>query len=175
MLNVNRGIRALALGVVVGCMSVAPQIASAQGGPVKLEGPIVQVDPYTGVASPYMIANPCNGELVTITGRQTSFFYQRYNNDGLTQNVTVRVKNQGTGDVDGVSGIYNFHSEESFKFNDATVGAFEQTVLTKTMLIRQGSVAGTDDDFIFKTNLHITINANGVITAMPGNVIFECK
>jgi hypothetical protein len=167
MLNVNRGIRALALGVVVGCMSVTPQIASAQTGPIRIDAPLI-----------FQTLNPCNGELVDLTGTQISFFYERYDNLG-GRHVTVRVKNQGsgTGTADGgiTVGNYNYHSEESFKFNDLSSGTVEQTVLTKTMVVRQGSLKGTDDDFIFKTNVHFTINSIGVVTAQQGNVIFECK
>lgn len=160
------GIRALALAVVVGCMWVAPHTASAQ--PIRIVLPLA-----------FQETNPCNGEYVNITGTQDSFFYIRQDIAGGTQ-VTLRIKNQGTGQGAGVGSIlpgsYGFHSEESFKFNDLSSGTTELTALTKIMMIRQSETGvGTEDDFVLRITLHLTVNPNGTVTAFQGLTSITCR
>lgn len=171
MSNGNHGIRAFALAVVVGCLAVAPHTVSAQGGPIRLELPIVDLtDPLN--PRPYTTINPCNGENITITGTQDLFFYLRQNTNGF--HVTLRIRNQGSGIGDAL-GSYLFNSEESFAFNDLSSGTNEVTALTKMMLIRQGEIGpGSGDDYLLKITIHATVNANGAVTALPANFVAVC-
>ena len=168
MSHACRGIGAFAHAIILGSRSVlnrttsataavllastvaVPGTALAQAGPTKLEIPLI--DSYY---------NPCTGETVTVSGTTDLFLYTKVKKSGALD-ITTRVKHKGTGTAlaaDGSIVNYNFHSEETTKFNDVPLGSFESAMLTKTMLVRQGEAAGfSEDDWMFKNTIRIKID-----------------
>jgi hypothetical protein len=183
MSHACRGIGAFAHAIVLGSRSVlnrttsvtaaalfasaiigGPSAAFAQSGPTKLETPLF--DTYV---------NPCTGETVTVTGTTDLFLYTKSKNNG-SLDVTLRVKHRGTGTAvafDGSIVTYNFHSEETTKFNDVPLGSFESAMLTKTMLVRAGEEV-SEDDWMFKNTVRIKIDDAGNITMSLEKVTDTC-
>jgi hypothetical protein len=161
----NRTASATAAAILVGSvMSAVPGVALAQSGPTKVETPLI--DTYT---------NACTGETVTVTGTSDLFLYTKSKNNGSVD-FTLRVKHKGTGTAvaaDGSIVSYNFHSEETTKFNDVPLGSFESAMLTKTMLVRQGEEF-SDDDWMFKNTMRIKIDDAGNITMSREKVTDTC-
>ena len=77
--------RALAERVHVTVTTAAPGVAFAQSGPTKSELPLMTT-----------VYNPCTQESVDIVGTIDTFIYLKSKKSGA-MDITVRVKNQGTG------------------------------------------------------------------------------
>jgi hypothetical protein len=162
----NRTTSATATALLASAIVGAPNMAFAQSGPTKLETPLF--DTYF---------NACTGETVTVSGTTDLFLYTKSKNTGA-MDFTLRVKHKGTGTAvaaDGSIVSYNFHSEETTKFNDVPVGSFESAMLTKTMLVRQGEAAGfSEDDWMFKNTMRIKIDDAGNVTMNREKVTDTC-
>ena len=178
MSHACRGIGAFAHATFLGSRSVlnrttsatatalllASGAAFAQSGPTKVETPLI--DTYT---------NACTGETVTVTGTTDLFLYTKSKNNGAID-MTLRVKHKGTGTAvaaDGSIVNYNYHSEETTKFNDVPLGSFESAMLTKTMLVRQGEEL-SNDDWIFKNTMRIKIDDSGNVTMSREKIADSC-
>ena len=164
----NRTTSATATALLLGtAIFAAPGVASAQSGPTKIETPLI--DSYV---------NPCTLETVNVTGTTDLFLYTKVKKSGA-MDVTLRVKHQGTGTAiaaDGSIVSYNFHSDETTKFNDVPLGSFDSAFLTKTMLVRQGEVAGfSEDDWIFKNTMRIKIDDAGNVTMSREKILDTCS
>ena len=160
----NRTASATAAALLVGSFTIAPGVAFAQSGPTRVESPLY--DTYY---------NACTGETVTVTGTTDLFLYTKSKNNGSID-LTLRVKHKGTGiavAADGSIVNYNFHSEETTKFNDVPLGSFESAMLTKTMLVRQGE-AVSNDDWMFKNTMRIKIDDSGNVTMSREKVTDTC-
>jgi hypothetical protein len=163
----NRTTSATATALLGGLlMSAAPGVAFAQSGPMKVETPLL--DSYY---------NACTGETVTVIGTTDLFLYTKLKNNGSID-ITVRVKHKGTGTAvaaDGSIVNYNFHSEETQKFNDVPLGSSETAVLSKTMLTRQSETSGfSEDDWMFKNTIRIKIDDSGNVTMDRVKVTDSC-
>ena len=145
---------------------VAPGLAFAQAGPTKIELPLIET-----------YENPCTGEMVTVSGTTDLFLYTKSKNNGAID-FTLRVKHKGTGTAiaaDGSMVNYNFHSEETTKFNDVPLGSFETAMLSKTMLVRQTEdQAFSEDDWMFKNTIRIKIDDSGNVTMSREKVTDSC-
>jgi hypothetical protein len=153
----NRTTSATATAVLLAsALSAAPEVAFAQSGPVKVETPFVET-----------YENPCTGEQVTVTGTTDLFLYNKIKKTGA-MDITTRIKQRGTGTaiaLDGSIVNYDFHSDETMKFNDVPLGSFDSAMLTKTMLVRQGELAGlSEDDWMFRNSVRIKIDDSGNVT-----------
>jgi hypothetical protein len=142
-------------------MAAAPNVASAQG-PTKVETPLI--DTYV---------NPCTGESVNVTGTTDLFIYMKVKSNGSTD-FTLRIKHRGTGVSLATGASYHFHSEESTKFSDVPPGAFDSAMLTKTMLVREGSLDGSADDWMFKNTIRLKIDEFGNVLVNREKIIDTC-
>ena len=167
MFNACRGIGAFAHAIVLESRSVlnrtasataaalllvsaaAPGVAFAQSGPTKSELPLMTT-----------VYNPCTQESVDIVGTIDTFIYLKSKKSGA-MDITVRVKNQGTG-ISSTGVAYTYSSDETTKFNDVPLGSFDSAMLIKTMLVRDGG-DGTQDDWMFKNTMRIKISESGAI------------
>jgi hypothetical protein len=143
--------------------AVAPGIAFAQSGPTKTEVPLMTT-----------IVNPCTGESVDIVGTLDTFIYLKSKNTGA-MDVTVRVKNFGTGVSQTTGATYIYHSDETTRFNDVPLGSFDSAMLIKTMLVRQGGGEVTQDDWMFKNTMRIKIAESGAILVDREAVTDTCS
>ncbi len=163
----NRTKSATATALLLASAVTAPGVAFAQSGPVKIETPLID-----------FYLNPCTGETVTVTGTTDLFLYTKMKKSGGID-ITTRVKHKGTGTAvaaDGTTVTYNFHSEETSKFNDVPLGSFESAMLTKTMLVRQGEAAGfSEDDWMFKNTMRIKIDDSGNVTMNREKISDSCS
>jgi hypothetical protein len=163
----NRTTSATAAAFLAGSVMVAPGIAFAQSGPIKVETPLF--DTYY---------NACTGETVTVTGTTDLFLYTKFKKTGGVD-ITSRIKHKGTGTAvaaDGSVVSYDFHSDETVKFNDVPLGSFDSAMLTKTMLVRQGEPAGfSEDDWIVKNTMRIKIDESGNVTMDREKITDSCS
>jgi hypothetical protein len=161
----NRTASATAAALLVGSvMSAAPAVALAQSGPTKVETPLIDT-----------FYNACTGESVTVTGTTDLFLYQKSKNNGSID-LTLRIKHKGTGTAvaaDGSIVNYNFHSEETTKFNDVPLGSFDSAMLTKTMLVRQGEEL-SNDDWMFRNTMRVKIDDSGNVTMQREKAVDTC-
>jgi hypothetical protein len=186
MSHACRGIGAFAHTVVFGSWSVlnrtsaatasafllasaimaSPGVAFAQSGPTKVETPLI--DTYI---------NPCTLEQVTVTGTTDLFLYTKPKKTGALD-ITLRIKHQGTGTAvaaDGSIVNYHFHSDETSKLSDVPAGGFESAMLTKTILVREGSVAGLSaDDWMFRNSIRIRVDEFGNVTMFRDKLLDTC-
>ena len=117
----------------------------------------------TKVAFMQVITNPCNGEPVVITG--TRHIVAGDTGNGF--HVQVQMQASGIGALTGAK--YEAPSTSTMVVNDP--GAFEATSMLQFKFIAQGKVP----NFIHFENMHITLNANGDVTAVHSDSRDECK
>jgi hypothetical protein len=154
MSNVRRGAFALAFIAVV---FSAPRIVVANT-PNKVEIPYAEVR-----------TNPCTGEVVTLSGVTDLFSSIKATKTGGLD-FTMRIKTNGSGTAvsafDGSIVKYNFRVDEVVKFTDMPSGGFDATTISKSQLIRLGSLGEeipTDDDWLMKELFRIKLHADGTI------------
>lgn len=152
------------LGAVALAAGLAPTTASADASTVteNLSVPI-QLQAYVECA------NGGAGEWVELSGMLHILFHVTANDQGFHvkyhaqpqgvagEGLTTGDKYQGTGVTQG-------------QFN-LTNGATEGTFVNNFRLIGQGR----GNNLLVHANFHFTINANGDLTAVPGNFSAECK
>ena len=125
------------------------------------------------------ISSTCVDELVHITGTAHIKYHETVQIGGGT-NTELEYNTQNTQAVALVSGVkYIAGQEFSESVQDIPPGT-TQTFVNHFRLMRQGESfdLGTDfvgDDLHFRSILHVTVNANGVITADKFEMERECK
>jgi hypothetical protein len=117
-------------------------------------------------------ANNCNGDVVPMLITFSGNAIGQINNGNrahFEQHVTFR--GQGVGEPSGLE--YNLNEVDNFVDNfDASDFAGETfTSVVNGHVNAQGSAPDLKIHFLF----HITINANGELTAFVDNFVFECK
>jgi len=110
-----------------------------------------------------VITNPCNGESVVITGTRNVVS----GDTGNGFHVQVQIKGSGIGALTGAK--YEAPSTSTTVVNSP--GAFEATSVLQFKFVAQGKVP----NFTHFENMHITVNANGDVTAMHSDFREECK
>jgi hypothetical protein len=116
-------------------------------------------------------ANPCTGEGYAGTVRTHLVLYgPRFDTaGGMHSNLRVIMKAQALSLV--TSRQYQANSEEGIELNVPSSGSAETTVVRNYVLIRQGEdrtatlITANGDDFVFKQTFHVTVNAQGIVTA----------
>jgi hypothetical protein len=161
MVRRSKVIQAAHAAVLVAIISAfLPTSAHAQ--------PIVVVDRDFA----FIESNPClAGELVSLTGRQTTTVYGRFDNAGglhLTLRFITKGKGLAVASPLQPAKEYVFNSESVFEMNAPSNGTTEETTVLNHILIRKSEADGTGDllfgtgeDFMLKQTVHVT-TLNGV-------------
>jgi hypothetical protein len=162
----NRAILKLCLAVLL-----AGFYAVAAESPAR-----AQASSFTSVISVPFSINvlvPCSGDIVALSGNALVVFHMTIDDVGGAH-VDIHVNYQGISGVASPSGaVYraaNAHNDH-FNFNSPSPPPFEHTIVDRFNLIGRG---GADNLQVY-FQLHFTINANGVITAVVGNVRAVCR
>ena len=114
--------------------------------------------------------NPCAGEDVDLSGNIHLGIHGVINKNKISFN--GHVNTQGLSGVGQVSGnTYISNSVSSFSSNQNFNGAFETTMIQNAVF----TASGKDNNLLAKITIHITINANGEVTAQVVNIIADCK
>ena len=114
------------------------------------------------------IVNPCNGEVVNLSG--SAHEVDRVTFNGTTIHIGTHFDAGGVSGVGATTGAkYSVNDTFDVSFNLAA-GANE-SVGEDFHLIGQGGVP----NFVLHTKFHITVNANGQVTSFFDNVSAECR
>jgi hypothetical protein len=155
--------RGLISGVALAGGLLIPTVAAAQA----IQLPPVPLAPST--------VNPCTGEPVTMTGDTRVVLYMRADTNGGIH-FTQRTITKGRGETVpatllGATVKYQLNSEDVSEFYLSPTGLREATTVINYIFVRQGEqtsaelVTANDDDFMMKSTTHVTLNANGTVTA----------
>ena len=113
-------------------------------------------------------ANGGLGEDVLLTGNLHDLFHITINDNSL--HVKVHDQPQGISGTGLVTGDkYQATGVTQDEFN-TSFGA-EETFINNFRIIGQGN----GNNFLVHDNFHVTINANGTVTALHDNVTIDCK
>jgi hypothetical protein len=143
--------------VLVATMTFAP-FAQARGTEFN------QTEPFT-----FSFTHPCTGE--QITGDGTSHIMGTFMEDprgGLHWQSQTNTSGRGVGSPSGAMYIVNGASHDAIYVRDNEYPV-TLTLFQRTQFIRQGEDM-PEDDFVFYTLYHITINANGELTTEVGEI-----
>jgi hypothetical protein len=150
----------------------APSSALAQSPPlVFYDGPFAMAIP-----------GPCvSTDVISLTGRMVITFYGRPDGSG-GQHITFRTvtKLQGTNQDLINPKKYVMNDENVTDTNIPSGGSYDQTQVINQGVIRQGETTGDNiflgsgDDFMLKTTIHFTVNANGIPTAAVNDMRQAC-
>jgi hypothetical protein len=158
-----RSLLAVLLLTLLGSAALRPAAAS----PAVVE----TREPVTG-----FVDNPCTGEFIAIEG--FAHYKTHFDTTGDRTHFSFEVNLQ---DVRGVAlpsgATYVLISQVSQSFNVSAPFPAEQTVEISQHLVRQGE-DGTlvlEDDLHFKFLFHVTVNANGTMTAEKDEQTVECR
>jgi hypothetical protein len=129
------------------------------------------------------VVNPCTGEAVIGTGKAVIVMYLRPDNNG---GVHVLSRFNVHGDAQAIAPQlhryrYNLDTtvdQSYFPPVDSSTPR-EITAIFNQVLVRQAETTSppllaTEDDFLLKQTFHVTMNANGVITAEVFNGHTSC-
>ncbi len=116
------------------------------------------------------IVNPCNGEVVDLSGTAQLHIHLVIN--GQTVHEDMHINTQGVSGVGETTGAHYAASQtEQFSANlDGQVGAEETTTLN-FHLLGQGGVP----NFLVHSLFHATVNADGTVTSFVNDFSAECK
>ena len=135
----------------------------------KAAPPAVVTDTPVEICGPFLDYNTCTGELVTTTGCYEGNIHTVIN--GNRANVSIHV--QGSLDGVGASGSeYNVQVNGSQHENISLVnGQGSTNAVVSVDFISKGSSANLH----LKETLHITVNANGVVTVTRTSGELTCN
>jgi len=147
-----------------------PKMANAQSV-VIYDGPFAMAMP-----------GPCvSTDMIILTGRMVITSYERPDGSGGTH-ITFRIitKAQGTNQDLINPKKYVMNDENVTETNTPSSGSLELTQVINQGVIRQGEtigdniLIGSGDDFMQKTTIHFTRNANGIPTAAVTDLRSAC-
>lgn len=114
----------------------------------------------------------CNGEAVTVTGN--FHLLAHVTTDARTgRHVVLQMNTQGVkGTALPSTNVYvsNTTIHDSFNDPETTGGVSTHTYVAKFLLIGKGDVP----DMLVRSNVHITVNNNGEVTAFTSNSSARC-
>ena len=115
----------------------------------------------------------CDGETVNVSGKMHLLAHvttdARSGRHIVLQINTASIK--GVGESSGSEYVSSATNHDSINDPDTFGGQSEHTVTTKFLLVGKGRLP----DMFVKTTMHITVNANGEVTAEVTNVTAECR
>jgi hypothetical protein len=153
-------VKRLALLAILTLAIAAPQtMAQATTNTINVQNPIN-----------ISVFIPCAGEIVTLSGDLHTLIHVTQDGRGGTH---LKIHNQpqgitGEGEVTGDK--YQGTGVTQREIN-STGGAFEFTFVNNFRIIGQG----TGNNFLVHATLHVTVSANGDVTANVVNTSTECK
>jgi hypothetical protein len=113
----------------------------------------------------------CVPEVVVLTGELHILIAQEVDGNGGIH-VKTHFQPQGISGVGTVTGAkYQGTGVTQEHFNDHSSPAFEDTFVNNFRIIGQGP----GNNFLVHTTFHVTVNADGVVTANVLNSSIECK
>lgn len=163
----KRLVIAAALLVVCACSdSTDPSRASRKaGGPASRDMDVNQDIPVATT-----LYNPCNGDVVPLTGVSHVVFHST---DATSGNFHVYVDMTNNYAGLGVPSGVNYQASERHLSDFSTQNPLP---FVQTTYIDQNLVSSTGtDNFTFTFQMHTTVNANGEPTATIDNFSQECK
>ncbi len=115
----------------------------------------------------------CGGETVNISGNM--HLLAHVTTDARSgRHVSLQINTQAVKGVGAASGreyVSSATNNETLNDSDTTSGQSEYTTTTKFLLVGKGNVP----DLLAKVTMHVTVNANGEVTAEVTNVVAECR
>lgn len=115
------------------------------------------------------VFNPCNGDVVDFTGEFHDVANVTINNNSF--HIVFQDNAQGIHGIGTPSGVsYSGSQHDNFVLNE-TIGASNVTEEGSFTEISQGSAP----NFVVHDLLHITVNADGTVTATVDNFTAECR
>src|SRR5215470_4548233 len=125
----------------------------------------------TSVPFAALVFIDCAPDIVLISGNLHVLISQEVDSNGGVH-LKSHFQPQGidgvgllTGDTYHATGVTQEH------INDHSGNAFEDTFVNNFRIIGQGS----GNNFLVHTTFHVTVDANGVVTALASNTSAECK
>jgi hypothetical protein len=153
---------ALAAGLLTLALLAKPTQAQAQSDTLNERVPLALT-----------VNNPCTGEEVFIEGTDHLVFHRTVDaNGGFHVKVHSNFEGQG---VSPSGAKYVLHTSANNRFYFRAESAENDTFTDTFKIIRQGSATPEADDFELKLTFHVTINANGEVTAIVDKYEAECK
>jgi hypothetical protein len=114
---------------------------------------------------------PCVPEFVVLTGELHTLIAQEVDSDGGIH-VKTHFQPQGISGVGPVTGAkYQGTGVTQEHTNDHSSGAFEDTFVNNFRMIGQGP----GNNLLVHTTFHVTVDANGVVTALVLNDSTDCN
>jgi hypothetical protein len=143
------------LTVLTVTLVMATMVVAVLAGPVFAQAEtytITETQPFSTATS-----NPCNGEIVRITGEQTRVYHRTANDNTLVSVSISHTKLSGTGDQTGAEYKVLYKSNSAYLVRVGT---------TRTWVNRT-QIMGAPDAPNFSVNLivHTTVNDNGEVTS----------
>jgi|SRR5918912_1218071 hypothetical protein len=115
----------------------------------------------------------CGGEAVNISGKMHLLAHAT--TDARSgRHVTLQINTEGVKGVGQVSGgeyVSSATNNDTINDSDTIGGQSEHTVTTKFLLVGRGKLP----DLLMKVTMHVTVNAEGEVTAEVTNVVAECR
>lgn len=161
-MNVNRMLALLALSLLA-LVSVGSQhVARAQATTVTSDASF----PFTETAV------TCDDVYVTLTGKMHVLAHVTTDAQG-GRHATLQINTEEVKGTDAAGNKYVSSATNNDSLNEAGMAGSqsEHTITTKFLLIGKGNLP----DLLVKTTMHITINAEGEMTAEVTNVVAQCR
>jgi hypothetical protein len=118
----------------------------------------------TSTTSPFggTIGGTCQQEVISISGQTHATFHTTINAQG-DSNLVIHINVHGGGVGETTGTRYEFNQSTNQVFNRHGSGALEFTSMDFIRVIAAGNQP--DDDFFLRSQIHVTLNAQGEVTA----------
>ena len=152
---------------LVGCLCLtallaSPQPAAAQASPTRIVN--------TQIPFALTIVNPCTLESVDINGLgQLTIFVNADSNGGIHLKISSVTKGTGVGQITLTNYAFSENTEASANF---APGQQQEATFSDKLRLRGAKAL---DNYDVKTLTHVTVNADGSITAFVDNFTSVCR
>ena len=169
MVTTKIGAFIVALFCAIGLLAL-PNTAAAQASGFRIINISVPFSTtYGGLSSP--ITNPCTLESVEVSGvTSLSFIINANAAGGLLFKIGAVTKGLGVASPSGFNYSFFENTQATFIMSAGQIGA-EQTLTEKLRF----NGAGRLDNWDLKEVIHVTVNANGEITANVDSLTAVCR
>lgn len=160
-MNLNRMLALLALSLLA-LASVGSHVARAQATTVTSNASF----PFTETAV------TCDDVYITLTGKMHVLAHVTTDAQG-GRHAILQINTEEVKGTDAAGNNYVSSATNNNDLNEAgTAGSqSEHTITTKFLLVGKGNLP----DLLVKTTMHVTINADGEMTAEVTNVVAQCR